>query len=173
MKACEAETTMSSILTGASAPLFDLPGIDGRRYSLREGLQDGSVLAAFFKVSCPTCQFTFPFLERMYESFGSGKLKFWAVSQNDASDTREFCDEYGVKFTALIDEHGYPASNAYGLTNVPSIFLIGQDGKVQESCVGFSRRDLEAMNVVAAQATGKPAKPLFLPGEVIPESKPG
>jgi peroxiredoxin len=109
----------------------------------------------------------------MYESFRSGKLSFWAISQDDKRDTRDFCEEYGIKFPALTDERGYPASNAYGITNVPSIFLIDQDGKVQVSCVGFSRRDLEDMNALAAQATAKPTKPLFLPGEIIPENKHG
>jgi peroxiredoxin len=164
---------MSAILPAASAPDFDLPGIDGRRYSLKEALRDGPVLAAFFKISCPTCQFTFPFLQRMYENFGGGKLTFWAVSQDDKRDTRDFCDEYGIKFPALTDERGYPASNAYGLTNVPSIFLIGQDGKVLVSSVGFSRVDLQAISTLAAQTTAKPARPLFLPGEVIPDTKHG
>lgn len=164
---------MFALPAGAAAPQFDLPGIDGRRYSLKDALRDGPVLAAFFKVSCPTCQFTFPFLERMYENFGGGKFQFWAVSQDDPSDTREFCDEFGVEFTVLTDERGYPASNAYGLTNVPSIFLIGQDGKIQVSSVGFSRKDLEEINASAASVTGKPSTPLFHRDEVIPDTKHG
>lgn len=164
---------MSDILPGARAPNFELPAIDGQRHSLKQALRDGPVLAAFFKVSCPTCQFTFPFLERMYENFGGGKLKFWAVSQDDKRDTGDFCDEYGVKFTALTDERGYPASNAYGLTNVPSIFFIGQDGIVQAACVGFSRQVLEDMNALAARAAAKPTQPLFHVDEIIPESKHG
>ena len=87
--------------------------------SLADALAKGPVLAAFFKVSCPTCQFTFPFLERMYEMFGGENFTFWAISQNDAEDTREFLEKYGVRFPALLDEKGYPASNQYGLTNVP------------------------------------------------------
>jgi hypothetical protein len=35
------------------------------------------------------------------------------------------------------------------------------------------KADLEALAREAARATGKPAVPLFKPGEVIPESKPG
>jgi peroxiredoxin len=109
----------------------------------------------------------------MYKAFGGGKLKFWAVSQDDARDTRDFCAEYGVTFTALTDGERYPASHAYGLTNVPSIFLIGQDGMVRVSSVGFSRGDLEAINEFAAQSSGKAATPLFRAGEVIPETKHG
>ena len=56
---------MSVIPAGASAPPFELPGIDGGRYSLQEALREGPVLAAFFKISCPTSQFTFPFLQRI------------------------------------------------------------------------------------------------------------
>jgi peroxiredoxin len=164
---------MSAIIAGDRAPQFELPGTDGKTYSLADALRDGPVLAIFFKVSCPTCQFTFPFLERLYESYPGGKMKFWAVSQNDASDTREFWQEFEITFPALIDDDGYPASNAYGLTNVPSIFLIGQDGKIQVSCVGFSRADLETIAAAAAQAAGKPEQPLFAPGEIIPEHKPG
>lgn len=129
---------MSAIIAGKVAPQFELPGIDGKTYSLAAALREGPVLAAFFKVSCPTSQFTFPFLERIYENYGGGKMKLWAVSQDDARDTREFCREFEITFPVLMDAEGYPASNAYALTNVPSIFLIAQDGKVQVSCVGFS-----------------------------------
>lgn len=164
---------MSAIIAGDSAPQFELPGTDGKTYSLADALRGGPVLAAFFKVSCPTCQFTFPFLERIYEAYGDGKMTFWAVSQDDARDTRDFCREFEVAFPALTDDEGYPASNAYGLTNVPSIFLIGQDGKVQVSCVGFSRADLETIAAAAAQAAGKTAQALFAPGEIVPDHKPG
>jgi len=39
--------------------------------------------------------------------------------------------------------------------------------------VGFAKADLETMAAEAARASTKPAKPLFKPGEVIPDYKPG
>ena len=59
--------------------------------------------------------------------------------------------EFGLKFPVLIDDRGYPASNQYGLTNVPTVFLIAPDGKIQVSAVGFSKPDLE--DIAAAAAT--------------------
>ncbi len=130
---------MSALSPGKTAPPITLATVDGKKASLADALAKGPVLAAFFKVSCPTCQFTFPFLERMYEMFGGENFTFWAISQNDAEDTREFLEKYGVRFPALLDEKGYPASNQYGLTNVPTAFLIAPDGKIQISSVGFSK----------------------------------
>ena len=58
-----------------------------------------------------------------------------------------------MTFPTLLDSEGYPASNAYGLTSVPTIFLIAPDGKVKVSCMGFSKSDLEkiASELVAIQ----------------------
>jgi peroxiredoxin len=162
-----------ALQAGQSAPPFSLSGIDGRKYSLAEALKKGPVLAAFFKISCPTSQFTFPFLQRIYEMYGGGNFTFWGISQNDAEDTQEFLDRHGVKFPALLDEKGYPASNQYGLTNVPTLFLISPDGTIQVGSVGFSKADVERIASEAARSTGKPAAPVFRTSEKIPEYKPG
>jgi peroxiredoxin len=164
---------MSALPAGKIAPAISLRGVDGQKLSLAEALKKGPVLAAFFKVSCPVCQFTFPFLQRMYENYGDEKIAFWGVSQDDASATHRFLSDCGVKFPALIDERGYPASNQYGITNVPTVFLIAPDGKIQISSVGFAKADLEKISAEAARAAGRPAAPLFRPGEVVPEYKPG
>src|SRR5271155_4714592 len=111
---------MAALTPGTPAPTISLKDSAGKSTTLAEQLKKGPVLAAFFKVSCPTCQFTLPFIERIYETYGDAKFSVWGVSQNDAADTRDFLKEYGVKFPTLIDDDGFVASNEYGLTNVPS-----------------------------------------------------
>lgn len=164
---------MAALDAGAAAPDFSLANVSGQKMSLADALKKGPVMAAFFKVSCPVCQFTFPFLERMYETYGDAKFTFWGVSQDDARDTRDFMKEFGVTFPVLIDDSKFTASNRYGLTNVPTVFLIGTDGKIQVSAVGFAKADLEIVAAAAARAAGKQASPLFKPSEVVPEYKPG
>jgi cytochrome c biogenesis protein CcmG/thiol:disulfide interchange protein DsbE len=158
---------------GTKAPEFSLKTTNGQQVSLEEALKKGPVLAAFFKVNCPTCQFTFPFLERLHERYGDSKLTLWGISQNDARDTRGFCKEFGIQFPILLDEDGYPASNQYGITNVPTLFLISSEGQIRETSVGFVKADLEKIAMEAARGTTNAFSPLFEPGEVIPESKPG
>lgn len=162
-----------ALAPGEIAPPISLSNLEGESVSLAEALKNGPVIAAFFKVTCRTSQFTFPYLERIFESYGGGSVTFWGISQNDAEDTREFLHKCGVKFPALLDQKGYPVSNQYGLTSVPTIFAIGTDGNIEVSSVGFSRSDLEKINTLAARATGKPEKNVFAPGENVPEHRPG
>jgi peroxiredoxin len=92
----------------------------------------------------------------------------FAVSQDDADATREFHREFGITMPTLLDSarHGYPASNAYGLSHVPSMFLVERDGTISWSLVGFHRKDLEALGE-------KLGVNPFKPGERVPEMKSG
>jgi peroxiredoxin len=165
--------TMTKILVGQKAPGFSLRNASGQAFSLQEALHQGPVVAAFFKISCPVCQFTFPFLERLYKNYGGKNAAFWGISQDDARDTKEFCSEYGVTFPALLDEGGYPVSNLYGLTNVPTFFLIDTDGTVKVSCVGFGKSEIEQIASALAAKQNRAPAPVFLPNEVVPANKPG
>src|ERR1700732_5415617 len=115
---------MTHIVAGNIAPGFSLKGLDGKEYSLGALVQRGPVVAAFFKISGPVCQFTFPFLERLHKRYGENGVTFLGISQDDAQSTKKFAAEYGVIFPMVPDEKGYPVSNAYGLTSVTTIFLI-------------------------------------------------
>jgi peroxiredoxin len=131
--------------SGAFAPDIDLPAIDGAEWNLREALRHGPVVLAFFKISCPTCQLTFPFLQRLADS-ASGGPQLIAISQDDAPDSREFQQRFGLSMSTLIDAPpGYAASNAYGITSVPSIFTIETDGKIASAVEGFNKSELEKL----------------------------
>jgi peroxiredoxin len=165
---------MAALSAGTTAPEFSLPALDGGKFSLQEALRKGPVLAAFFKVSCPVCQYTFPFLERMYKAHGDKKITIVGVSQNDQRDTAAFLKEYGVTFPTLLDDPKiYPASNAYGLTNVPSIFLIGQDGQIKVSSVGWVKQDIEQINRKLASAQQTSPMAIFKAGEEVRDFRAG
>jgi peroxiredoxin len=167
------EDEMTHIVAGKIAPGFSLKALDGKEYSLGALTERGPVVAAFFKISCPVCQFTFPFLERLYQRYGGDGVTLLGVSQDDARSTKGFMSEYGVTFPMVLDEKGYPVSNAYGLTSVPTIFLIEPDGTVRVSSTGFDKKDLET---IARELAGRrriaPAA-LFRPDEKVPANKPG
>src|SRR5258708_18130599 len=112
---------MSKIVLGNVATGFSLKSIDGKEFALGSALQRGPVVLAFFKVSCPVCKFTFPFLERVFKQYG-GDVSFVGVSQDNASASRDFAREFGVTFPILIDEARFQVSNAYNLTSVPTSF---------------------------------------------------
>ena len=164
---------MTNIAVGRVAPGFNLKSLDGKEYELGKLLEKGPAVVAFFKISCPVCQFTFPYLQRLAERYSGDSATVIAVSQDDARGTKEFNREYGVTFPTLLDEPGYPVSNAYGLSMVPTIFLIEPDGKVKVSCMGFDKGDLEKIAAELSVRRKIAAAPLFRPDEVIPAQKPG
>ena len=62
---------MAALCTGNKAPEFDLKTLDGKRFSLSDELAHRPVVLAFFKVSCPTCQYALPFFERLHKTYGA------------------------------------------------------------------------------------------------------
>lgn len=158
---------------GSPAPTIELPDTSGRRVAVPELLKRGPVLVAFYKVSCPVCQYTLPFVERIYKAYGSGKATILGISQDDAQDTRCFAKEYGLSFPSLVDEEDYPISNSYGLTNVPTFFLIQPDGTIAASFTGFDKAGLEGISAGFAESLSQAPAAVFTPGEKVPDHKPG
>ena len=165
---------MSALARGMKGPEFDLKTLEGKAFSLGEELSRGPVVLVFFKVSCPTCQYAFPFLERLYKAYGSKGVILVGVSQNDAKETAAFARDFGVTFPMLLDDtHKYPVSNAYGLTNVPTMFWIAQDGGIEVSSVGWVKADFEQINRMMADAGKSQMAAVFKPGEEVRDFRAG
>jgi peroxiredoxin len=165
---------MAALTAGAKAPEFELKAMDGKRFVLREELAQGPVVLAFFKVSCPVCQYAFPFLERLERAYGHQDARIIGVSQNDLKQTAAFIKEFGVTFPVLLDDtETYPVSNAYGLTNVPSVFWIALDGEIEVSSVGWVKADFEEVSRKLAKAQNIPPAPVFKPGDDVRDFRAG
>lgn len=150
---------------GDSAPDFELMGTDGRRQALREFSSTKPVLFTLFKISCPTCQLTLPYLERLAQN---GTVELVAISQDDAEATEEFRLACGITFPTLLDEAraGFPVSNAFGITHVPSLFLVEPGGIISMAFEGFSKPDLLEVGRLAGISP-------FLENESVPDWQPG
>jgi peroxiredoxin len=132
---------------GLPAPVFTR---NGEPYP-----KPNSVLA-FYKVTCPTCKLTMPYLDRV-------KLPVIGVSQDDAAATAAFAREFEVNVPSVLDpaDSGYEASNAYGIHHVPTLFVIDAAGNIAERIEGFDKRALESLGVT------------FTATELVPQYKPG
>jgi peroxiredoxin len=145
------------LAAGSKAPVSSLPG-------LAELISRGPILLVFYKISCPVCQMTLPFLEKLI----GGQLHIVTVSQDDADGTRRFQDRFRVTMPTLLDpeDEGYPASNAFGITHVPSLFLMEPDATISLTSEGFVKTDLEAIGTRAGL-------PVFGTEESVPAWKAG
>lgn len=153
--------------TGTTAPDFRIARLEGGEASLTELVAHGPAVLAFFKITCPVCQMTFPFLERIHAA-AKEALPIYGISQNGPRETRDFARQFGVTFPMLLDSEDdhFPVSNAYGLSTVPTIYVVDRGGAISSVVEGWSRRDIVALG----QRAG--VNPLR-PSDNVPELKAG
>lgn len=160
---------MAALGRNASAPEFTLPDADGREFTLFEALRSGPVMLTFFKTTCPTCQYGLPFLDRLAAKLDGSGASSVAVSQDTPLDGERFKHELGYSTRQVFDseEGGFEVSNAYGITNVPTVFLVEPDGRIAHTMVSWSKADVEEL------AAKLQVDPPFEPGESVLPYKPG
>ena len=164
---------MPALAAGQHAPSFSLPTADGKEFSLDEALAHGPVVLAFFKVSCPVCQYAFPYIDRLYKALNKRGVTVIGVSQDNARDTAEFVKEFGLTLPIALEPDPYPVATAYDLTNVPTVIEVGSDGIIITSSVGWDRADLESIYRHSADESPSAPAPLFQRGEKVADFKAG
>lgn len=160
---------MAALEPGAPFPPITLH--DAKGASLPKS--DGETLYVVFKTTCPTCEFTWPYLERLRQSAGPKGLRIVAVSQDPPDKAAAFNARLGSRVETAFDLQPWTASNRLGVDTVPSFFRVTADGKLAETVIGFSRDGMEGLAERAAAAAGKPYQKLFRPGEPVPSTKAG
>jgi peroxiredoxin len=154
----------SQLAVGSTAPDFELKDAEGRSYRLSEALSRGPVALVIYKAECPTCQYTFPYVQKIFEKAGNkDHWTLWGISEDDAAETRRFAQQYGLTFPVLIDEYPYEVSAAFGMEFVPGIFLIQPDRKITVSDFGFTKAGLNQMAGFE----------FFTPNDGLPAMRPG
>jgi peroxiredoxin len=149
---------------------FTLADRAGKSYDTRTARADGPLFVAFFKISCSVCQLAFPYLQRVADAYPG--MKIWGVSQNSADETLDFARQYGIRFPVLFDTD-LSVTDAFDLVSVPSQYLVGADGVVQEFCGGWSKEFIDGVTRVAADASGVPFLSVIGPTDSVPDWKPG
>jgi peroxiredoxin len=157
---------------GWQAPDFDLPGVDGRRYRLRDVAGPNGLLVMFI---CNHCPYVKAVIQRIVrdvndlEALGVGAI---AIMANDPTDypedsfdnMRQVAAELAFPMPYVIDE-SQAVAKAYGAVCTPDFF--GFNGKLElqyrgrldesrkETAPEGVRRDLfEAMRQVAETGRG-------------------
>lgn len=156
--------------TNDIAPDFTLPRLANGKEQLYS--DDGKLtFLVFYKFSCPTCQLSLPYINKIYEAYGND-VRFIAIAQDNAEKTQQFINDYRLTLPILLDESPYPVSRQYQLVSVPSIFVINPDHTIRYTGEGFVKQELLNLADVIAEKTGKPQIELF-GNDAVPEFKPG
>jgi len=150
------------IAAGAPAPSFTLPdAVNGE--AVTDPWQAGRTVVAFFKVTCPVCKMVAPKLTALAE----GGARVVAVGEDPPAALQRYAKEEGQRVRTVTEAAPYPVSDAYGISSVPTLFLVEADGTVADAVGGWDRARWNAL----AAACGAPAisddadgLPVFRPG---------
>jgi hypothetical protein len=159
---------LAALERGEVFPQIELETESGGRF-VSPGTE---ALYGFFKTTCPTSELAWPHFDRI-RRIGEGGLRTFAVSQDERAETHAFNARLGVGLETLYDPEPWKASTTLGLTNVPTFFLVGGNGRIRETAVGFQRPKLEGFARRARRLAGRPPVRLFPIGEHIPLIVPG
>ena len=150
---------------GAVAPDFHLTRLEGGEVTLKDLLPGGPVLLVFYKTTCPVCQMALPYVQRIHDA---AAMPIYAISQDDAADTRDFNREFHLTLPTLLDSEaaGFPASNAYGISHVPTLYLVAPDGKILRVIESWNKSEIESLGASVGVRVIQPADsvPAYRPG---------
>ncbi len=155
---------------------FVLLDAKGKPYTSKPIRMEGLLLMVLFEADCPTCQFSAPYLQRfhtLYAEPSAGRFQIWGLSQDGEEITTDFAEQFGVTFPLLIDDQ-LNVTEEYAITNVPDLYLLGAEERIQGAVVGgFSRAGFNGLAKQIAEYLGVPYLPIVQDHEVTPTIKPG
>ncbi len=138
------------IETGTAAPAFVAHALDGREVKLQDF--KGKVLVLnVWATWCEPCRYEMPALERLHQQLASKGVVVLGVSidvalgQSDGfgnmgGDVSAFVKEYNLTFPIAVDP-SQTIKQQYGITGLPTTFIIGKDGRVIEKRLGPAHWD--------------------------------
>lgn len=157
---------------GRLAPDFNLPGVDGRRWTRDDCKGDKGLMVMFICNHCPYVKAVIDRIIRDARDLEPLGIQCVAIMSNDPSDypedsfdnMRRIAQELNFPFPYLLDET-QEVAKAYGAVCTPDFFGYNGDLKLQyrgrldesrkEAAPADVRRDLyEAMKAVAATGAG-------------------
>ena len=140
------------------------PPVHGVRFG------DGPVGLFFYKVTCPTCQLAAPTM-RTFERAFPGRVI--GIGQDPERELDRFSQDHGMKIRSIEDAPPYPLSDAYGVVSVPTLYLVGDDGRVLESVGAWDRTGFNRVAETIARLTGTEPVVISAPDDGLPDFKPG
>jgi peroxiredoxin len=118
------------------APEFSLPETYGGHVDLAS-YRGQPVLLVFWTTSCGICRQELPLLSQIAPELRSKGISVMAIHLGGGDDARDYMRSNHIRLTSLVDEDGR-VGQAYHVSGVPKLVLIGADGKIVRSQSGMA-----------------------------------
>jgi thiol-disulfide isomerase/thioredoxin len=119
---------------GDAAPDWTLKDSDGKEHSLSE-YRGKVVVMDFWATWCPPCRAAMPGIQKVHEKYKAKGVVVLGMDCWESGDAPGYMKENGITYGLIMkaDE----AAKAYGVSGIPTLYVIGPDGKVAYRTVGF------------------------------------
>ena len=118
------------------APAFSLPDPYGGSVNL-DSYRGHPALLVFWTTWCGVCQAELPVVNRLAPEFQRHGIGVVAIHVGESSDLPEYLRIHQLDLTTAMDTDG-SVGQAYHVSGVPKLVLIGADGNIVRSSAGLA-----------------------------------
>jgi pimeloyl-ACP methyl ester carboxylesterase/peroxiredoxin len=157
-KDADAKYATEMLKPGTAVSDFKLATPDGKQFKFSK-LKGKYIVLDFWASWCPDCRKDAPNMVRMYNEFHQKGVEFVGVSfDTDVNAWKAGIAKYSIPYTQVSELkkfHDTEISKAYGVKWIPSMYLIGKDGKVILGTVLSDKLEKTLTELTASKASIK------------------
>ena len=109
----------------------ELTKLDGSKLAMPKDLAGKLVVIDFWASWCPPCRKDVPEMKELYTQYKAKGVEFVGISlDRQKEDAQQFITENKMDWVQTYDGDQNPTAIKYNIANIPTVWVIGKDGKV-------------------------------------------
>ncbi|MCL4377365.1 MAG: TlpA family protein disulfide reductase [Actinobacteria bacterium] len=119
---------------------FTLLDLNNNKISLSD-FRGKVVVLNFWATWCPPCIAETPDLVELSNAYKDKGVQFLGISDDDVSALKKFVKDYGIEYSILLDGSVDRIMPKWGISAIPTTFILDADGEIVFKNVGMMSRD--------------------------------
>ncbi len=137
---------------GSKAPDWTLKTPAGKAVTLSK-LRGRIVVLDFWAIWCGPCKLVMPNLQKLHEQYKDKPVDVIGLNVWERSDAAAYMKKNKYTYGLLLK--GDAVAKAYGVNGIPTMYIIGPDGKILHASAGFNPANEKAITGLIDAALAK------------------